>query len=98
MRAHGKLKLGLAGLAAFAVVRASSVVLAQEADLHEFRAACTQDYKLYCTGDNPGVALEAACLRQYYVNLSLNCRTALDDLQNPTGAEDQIDSSGENSP
>jgi len=98
MRSHGKLKLRLAGLAAFAVVQASSVALAQEADLHQFRAACAQDYRLYCAGDNPGAALEAACLKQYYVNLSLNCRTALDDLQNPTGAEDQIGSSGENSP
>jgi len=98
MRTHGKLKLGLAGLAAFVAVQASSVVLAQEADLHEFRAACAQDYRVYCTGDNPGVALEAACLGQYYVNLSLNCRTALDGLQNPTGAEDQIGSAGENSP
>ena len=98
MRTHGKLKLGLTGLAAFVAMQASSVVLAQEAGLREFRAACAQDYRLYCTGDNPGVALEAACLRQYYVNLSLNCRTALDDLQNPTGSEDQIGFSGANGP
>lgn len=98
MQARGKLKLGFAGLAAFAAVRASPLALAQEADLHEFRVACAQDYKRYCTGDDPGVTLEASCLRQYYINLSLNCRIALDSLQNPTGAEDQIGSSDANSP
>lgn len=97
MRTHGKLKLGLvAGLAAFAVLRPSPVVFAQELGLHAFRVACAQDYRQYCTGDNPGVALEAACLRQYYVNLSLNCRTALDGLQNAD--EDQSGSSDANSP
>lgn len=82
-----------------AILRATPAVLAQESDLRGFRMACAQDYRSYCTGDNPGVALQAACLRQYYVNLSLNCRIALDRLQNPTGAdEDQSGSSDADSP
>jgi len=100
MRTHGKLKLGVAaGLATFVAVGASRAVLGQEADLHGFRAACAPDYRQYCAGDNPGVTLEAACLSQYYINLSLSCRMALDRLQNPSAADEgQSGSSDESNP
>lgn len=97
MRTRGKLNM-VAGLATLTLLRMSPTALAQESDLQGFRAACEQDYRRYCVGDDPGAALEAACLSQYYINLSLSCRAALDRQQNPGAAEDQSGSSEENSP
>jgi hypothetical protein len=98
MRTHGKLMLGMVATGTLAMLTASPLAMAQDSDVQRFRLACDQDYKRYCTGDSPGPALEEACLSQYYINLSLNCRAALDRQQNATAAdEDQSSSSDENS-
>lgn len=99
MRTHGNLKpRAAAGLVALAILTASQISIAQESDLRAFRLACSQDYKYYCTGDSPGVALEAACLRQYYINLSLQCRQQLDQQNAMATGEGQGSSSDDVSP
>jgi hypothetical protein len=85
MRAHAKLNPRLAvGLATLAILGPGAVAMAQDSDLSGFRAACAQDYRRYCTGDDPGVAVETACLSQYYINLSLSCRDELDKQNAPS--------------
>jgi hypothetical protein len=85
MRAHAKLNPRLAvGLATLAILGPGAVAMAQDSDLSGFRAACAQDYRRYCTGDDPGVAVETACLSQYYINLSLSCRDELDKQNTPS--------------
>jgi hypothetical protein len=95
MSTQGKLKRRVAtGIAVAVVLGAAQPVLAQESGGQGLEAACKEDYQSFCSGDNPGVAMEAACLRQYYINLSMPCRAALDQQQNPAAAgEDQSGSS-----
>ena len=98
MRTHGKLMPGMTAAGTLALLTAGPLAMAQDSDVQGFRVACDQDYKRYCTGDSPGPALEAACLNQYYINLSLNCRAALDRQQNATARdEDQSSPSDEHS-
>jgi hypothetical protein len=94
MSTQGKLKSRVAaGIAVAVVLGAWRPVLAQEPG-GQGLAACKEDYQRYCSGDNPGVAVETGCLSQYYINLSMSCRAALDQQQNAAaGGEDQSGSS-----
>lgn len=95
MSSQGKLKRRVAtGIAVAVVLGAGRPVLAQESGEQRLQAACKDDYQTYCSGDDAGVAVETACLRQYYINLSMRCRAALDQQQNAAaGGEDQSGSS-----
>jgi hypothetical protein len=42
------------------------------------KSQCKADYARRCTGNDPPAAIAAACLSQYYINLSIPCRAALD--------------------
>jgi hypothetical protein len=57
------------------------------------RQACRADYHSYCTGDDPSLPIETACLRQHFLSLSSQCQSALGALDQQNGAE----SSDENS-
>ena len=46
---------------------------------------CRTDYAAHCVGQNPAPPIAAACLSQYYVNLSADCRAALDAYNHPGG-------------
>jgi hypothetical protein len=41
------------------------------------RNSCQKESLKYCGGKGDGGAMESACLRQYYTNLSPACRNAL---------------------
>ncbi|MBV8092436.1 MAG: hypothetical protein JO110_04230 [Acetobacteraceae bacterium] len=49
--------------------------------------ACSNDYQKRCSGTNPALAFQIACLRQYYVSLSPWCRAALQSLNSPSSGE-----------
>ena len=49
------------------------------------KSACRIDYRAHCTGSDPAPPIEAACLAQFYVNLSTGCRAALDAYNAPAG-------------
>ena len=52
--------------------------------------ACTAEYRTHCTGSNPSPPIAAACLSQYYVNLSKGCQVALDAYAHPgQGSNDE---------
>lgn len=47
------------------------------------KAACRTDYRAHCVGNDPAAPIAAACLSQYYLNLSKNCQAALDAYNTP---------------
>lgn len=47
------------------------------------KAACRTDYRAHCVGSDPAAPIAAACLSQYYLNLSKNCQAALDAFNAP---------------
>ncbi len=47
------------------------------------KTACRTDYRNHCTGNDPAAPVAAACLAQFYVNLSKNCQTALEAYNRP---------------
>lgn len=47
------------------------------------KAACRADYRAHCVGNDPAAPIAAACLSQFYVNLSKNCQAALDAYNTP---------------
>ena len=42
------------------------------------KRSCKADYAAHCNGNDPAAPIAAACLAQYYINLSDVCRVALD--------------------
>jgi hypothetical protein len=48
--------------------------------------ACRQDQHRYCAAIDDSGATEAACLRQYYINLAPACRAALEARDAAAGA------------
>jgi hypothetical protein len=78
---------------AFATLSGPSSAYAQDQSLRQvdpaaaqaLREACRIDYRAHCTGEKPALAIETACLAQYYVNLSKGCQSALDNLRSDTG-------------
>jgi len=55
------------------------------------KSTCRADYQAHCSGNDPAPPIAAACLAQFYVNLSKNCQTALNAYNNPSTepSEDQ---------
>ncbi len=48
------------------------------------KSACRTDYRAHCRGNDPTPPIAAACLAQFYVNLSRNCQAALDAYNSPS--------------
>lgn len=54
------------------------------------KSACRTDYRAHCSGNDPAPPIAAACLGQFYLNLSKTCQTALDAYNAPAdGAAEQ---------
>jgi len=73
-------------VALLALVCGASGVQAQTRDNAAgagLKSACRADYRAHCTGNDPAPPIAAACLSQYYVNLSKNCQAALEAYNNP---------------
>ena len=51
------------------------------------KSACRTDYRAHCVGTDPSAPIAAACLSQYYLNLSKNCQTALDAYNAPPSTD-----------
>lgn len=51
------------------------------------KSACRNDYRAHCMGSNPAPPIAAACLAQFYVNLSKTCQLALDAYNAPANGE-----------
>ena len=51
------------------------------------KSACRADYRAHCVGTDPSAPIAAACLSQYYLNLSKTCQTALDAYNAPPGTD-----------
>ena len=49
------------------------------------RHACSADYQSYCTGEEPSLPIETACLRQHFLSLSTECQSALGALDQESG-------------
>ena len=68
------------GLLAF-FIGSSTVAQAQVSEgdaAATMKSACRTDYRAHCIGSDPAPPIAAACLAQFYVNLSKNCQAALD--------------------
>jgi hypothetical protein len=53
------------------------------------KSACRTDYRAHCVGNDPAAPIAAACLAQFYLNLSKNCQAALDAYNAPQGDTEQ---------
>lgn len=51
------------------------------------REACNADYQSYCTGEDPSLPIETACLRQHFLSISRACQSALGALDQENHAE-----------
>ena len=51
------------------------------------KSACRTDYRAHCVGTDPAAPIEAACLAQFYLNLSKNCQAALDAYNAPPSTD-----------
>jgi hypothetical protein len=49
------------------------------------RQACSTDYQTHCTGEEPSLPIETACLRQHFLSLSTQCQSALGALEQDSG-------------
>ena len=49
--------------------------------------ACLRDYRARCSGRDMSPGIAAGCLSQYYINLSGECRAALDTYNGRAGDE-----------
>jgi hypothetical protein len=47
------------------------------------KSSCRVDYRAHCSGADPTPPIAAACLSQFYINLSKNCQAALNAYNNP---------------
>ena len=53
------------------------------------KSACRTDYRAHCVGSDPAAPIAAACLAQFYLNLSKTCQAALDAYNAPPGDSGQ---------
>lgn len=53
------------------------------------KSACRTDYRAHCVGSDPAAPIAAACLAQFYLNLSKNCQAALDAYNAPPSEAEQ---------
>ena len=51
------------------------------------KSACRTDYRAHCVGNDPAAPIAAACLAQFYLNLSKNCQAALDAYNAPPSTD-----------
>ena len=51
------------------------------------KTACRNDYRAHCVGSDPAPSIAAACLAQFYINLSKNCQIALDAYNAPANGD-----------
>ena len=51
------------------------------------KSACRTDYRAHCVGTDPAAPIAAACLSQFYLNLSQNCQAALDAYNAPPSTD-----------
>jgi len=51
------------------------------------KSVCRTDYRAHCVGTDPSAPIAAACLSQYYLNLSKNCQAALDAYNAPPSTD-----------
>ena len=75
-----------------ALIGGSTAAQAQASDgeaATALRSACRNDYRAHCVGSNPAPPIAAACLAQFYVNLSKTCQTALDAYNAPANGDAQ---------
>ena len=75
-------------------VLASSTAMARDAgavSAPAIRQACTADYQSYCTGEEPSLPIETACLRQHFLSLSAECQSALGTLEQDSGEKSPDD-------
>jgi len=56
---------------------------ASSAAATSMKLSCRTDYQAHCRGSEPSAPIAAACLAQFYVNLSKSCQTALDAYNAP---------------
>ena len=71
------------------LIGGSSTALAQASDgeaASALKSNCRNDYRAHCMGSNPAPPIEAACLAQFYINLSKTCQVALDAYNAPANA------------
>jgi len=76
------------------VIGSSTIAQAQTNETNSaaataMKSSCRADYRAHCTGSDPAAPIAAACLAQFYVNLSKNCQTALDAYNRPGGEPEQ---------
>lgn len=53
------------------------------------KSSCRADYRAHCVGNDPAPPIAAACLAQFYLNLSKNCQAALDAYNAPQSETEQ---------
>lgn len=53
------------------------------------KSTCRTDYRAHCVGNDPAPPIAAACLAQFYLNLSKNCQAALDAYNAPQSETEQ---------
>ena len=53
------------------------------------KSSCRADYRAHCVGSDPASPIAAACLSQFYLNLSKNCQVALDAYNSPKSETEQ---------
>ncbi len=51
------------------------------------KSACRTDYRAHCVGTDPAAPIAAACLSQFYLNLSKTCQAALDAYNAPPSTD-----------
>ena len=62
---------------------------ASSAAAMSMKASCRTDYRAHCVGSDPSAPIAAACLAQFYVNLSKGCQAALDAYNAPQGQPEE---------
>lgn len=84
--------LDAAMLALVAISPAAALAQARDAGsaaAMSMKSSCRADYRAHCIGSDPSASIAAACLSQFYVNLSKGCQTALDAYNNPQGEPEE---------
>ena len=76
------------------VAGSPAAALAQNSDSSStaamsMKASCRTDYRAHCTGNDPSAPIAAACLAQFYVNLSKGCQAALNAYNAPPGQSEE---------
>ena len=86
--------VGLAALTGWGPAAAWAQAGGAASNAAAMKSTCLTDYRAHCVGNDPAPPIAAACLAQFYINLSKNCQAALDaynappsDTPNDTGGD-----------